>query len=733
MDTGSIDLEKEKKEILNQYKGLIRACKPYVDKEGRVQIRKAFNLALEAHDGMRRKSGEPYIYHPIAVARIVAEEIGLGTTSIICALLHDTVEDTDITLVDIQKQFGTTRSNIIDGLTKLGKVLPDSKSMQADNFRKILLTLAEDIRVIIIKLADRLHNMRTMDSMPPHKQLKIASETLFLYAPMAHRLGLYNIKSELEDLSMKYTHPDIFNEISQKLAASEIERRNYIKSFIRPIKERLSAANLKVDIKGRPKSVSSIWTKMKKKAVKFEEVYDIFAIRILITTEEELEKSDCWKVYSIITDRYTPNPDRLRDWVSVPKANGYEALHTTVMGPKGKWVEVQIRSARMDQIAEKGIAAHWKYKENNNDHALDDWLKKIREVLDNPEADSIQFLDNVKLNLFSTEIYVFTPLGDMKVLPSGATVLDFAYDVHTELGNKCLGAKINHKVVPITTRLKNGDQIEIITSEIQQPTEEWLDKVVTAKAKSMVAHFINREKRGIARLGRQMLEQKFSDLKISLKKVNIQTVIAFYNKPTETDLFFDIGVDNINLDELDQLKIIDNKLKIPKTIKSVTTLDDRIKNQLSENANLLSFDNIEDDIDYGLAKCCNPIPGDEVVAINKEDGLEIHRTKCGEAIGLMSIYGGQIVKTKWSTTRGIAFLTGLKINGVDSSGVMYKITKVISHDLNITMKSISIEGDEGHFEGKIIVYVHNNKELQKLIDQLNELDFIISTEQLDRL
>ena len=727
----SFDIEQENKEILNAYKGLIRACKPHVDKEGRKTIRKAFNLALKSHDGMRRKSGEPYIFHPIAVARIVAEDIGLGATSIVCALLHDVVEDTDVTLEDIEEIFGTSRANIIDGLTKISQAMPGGNSLQAENFRKILLTISDDVRVIIIKIADRLHNMSTLASMPQHKQLKIASETLFLYAPLAHRLGLYAIKSELEDLSIQYTQPEIYKEISQKLIETEEARKKYIINFIRPIKDRLTKAGLNVKITGRPKSINSIWHKMVTKKVQFEEVYDIFAIRAIIDTDNKNEKAECWKAYSSITEHYTPNPDRLRDWISVPKANGYEALHTTVMGPKGQWVEVQIRSKRMDLMAEKGIAAHWKYKEGGTqDSQLDDWLRRIREILDSPEENTIQFLDNIKLNLFASEIFVFTPKGEMKVMPAGASVLDFAYEIHTAIGNHCIGAKVNHKVVSVRHQVKNGDQVEILTSSMISPSEEWLDFLITAKGRSIVQHIVNRERRGIARLGRTALESAFKAIKVSYKGRNIQRVVEHYNMASDIDLYYGLGMNEIDLTDLSNFPVVSGDIIIDKDLGD-TKVEDIIKLKLKENSNFLVFGDNSGEVNFGLAKCCHPLPGDEVVAIDKEGQLDIHKTDCKNAISLMSLYGNKIVKTNWSKSKGITFMTGIIIKGVDAFGVMYRITKVISHDLSIAMRSITIEGEKGEFEGRLTVYVHDKNELNSLSDKLMELDFINFVEQTD--
>ncbi|RZK76186.1 MAG: bifunctional (p)ppGpp synthetase/guanosine-3',5'-bis(diphosphate) 3'-pyrophosphohydrolase, partial [Pedobacter sp.] len=536
-----IDLEAEKLEILKRYRALLRACKPTMQRGDKKEIRKAFDMALESHKNMRRKSGEPYIYHPIAVAQIAAEEIGLGTTSIVCALLHDVVEDTDITLEDIEREFGKKTAKIIDGLTKISGVFDYNSSLQAENFRKMLLTLADDVRVILIKLADRLHNMRTMDFMPRQKQLKIASETIYLYAPLAHRLGLYAIKSELEDLSMKYLEPDTYKYIATQLNEKKAERSLFIKRFVDPINEILAEQGLTASIYGRPKSIHSIWNKMKSKNIPFEEVYDLFAIRIILDSLPEHEKADCWKAYSIVTDLYRPNPDRLRDWVSSPKGNGYESLHTTVMGPKGQWVEVQIRTLRMNEIAEKGFAAHWKYKESSSDNGLDQWITKVREMLNNPEANALDFLDDFKMNLFSDEIFIFTPKGALLQLPLGATALDFAFEIHTDVGAKCIGAKVNHKLVPLSYKLQNGDQVEIITSSKQTPKEDWLNTVVTAKAKSKIKSSLKEEKRKVAEMGKEALERKLKSLKITYNTDNINKISYFFKLPSTQELFIAVA------------------------------------------------------------------------------------------------------------------------------------------------------------------------------------------------
>ena len=725
------DRQRENKEILKQYRHLLRAIKPRLKKGDKQQIRLAFETAMEAHKEMRRKSGEPYILHPVAVAQIVADEIGLGPTAVVCALLHDVVEDTELTLDDIQRDFGSQVAKIIDGLTKISGVFDLQSSAQAENFRKLLLTLTDDVRVILIKIADRTHNMRTMGSMPRHKQLKIASETAFLYAPLAHRLGLYAIKSELEDLSMKYTDSDVYKLIAKKLNETKRGRTRYINEFIRPLKEKLEESKLNFRIVGRPKSIHSIWNKMKKKGVEFEEVYDLFAIRIIIDTKPEKEKSECWRVYSMVTDQYRPNPNRLRDWVSTPKANGYEALHITVMGPKGKWVEVQIRTERMDEIAEKGYAAHWKYKEDSADNMLDDWLTRIRELLQNPESNALDFVNDFKLNLFSDEIYVFTPKGQLRILPKGSTSLDFAFDIHTDIGAQCIGAKVNHKLVPLSHVLKNGDQVEIITSKKQKPTEDWLNLVVTGKAKSKIKSSLKEEKRIIAEDGKELLKKKLKSLKVAWSETLAHEISSFYNFKTSLDLYFNIAQQKVDLNKLNDVKISKDKIIDQKKIEQVksdeASVEDTIRDKLQKNAELLIFDESADNIDHKFAPCCNPIPGDDVFGfITINDGIKIHKTSCPNAVQLMSNYGYRIVKTKWTRQHGIAFLTEVKVSGLDDVGIMNKITQIISGDLMLNMQSLSIDSKDGIFEGVIMVYVNNTEELDKLIDRLKSIDGILS-------
>jgi guanosine-3',5'-bis(diphosphate) 3'-pyrophosphohydrolase len=728
-----IDLEAEKQEILKRYRALLRACKPTMQRGDKKEIRKAFDMALESHKNMRRKSGEPYIYHPIAVAQIAAEEIGLGTTSIVCALLHDVVEDTDITLEDIEREFGKKTAKIIDGLTKISGVFDYNSSLQAENFRKMLLTLADDVRVILIKLADRLHNMRTMDFMPRQKQLKIASETIYLYAPLAHRLGLYAIKSELEDLSMKYLEPDTYKYIATQLNEKKAERTLFIKRFVEPINEILAEQGLHASVYGRPKSIHSIWNKMKSKNIPFEEVYDLFAIRIILDSPPENEKADCWKAYSIVTDLYRPNPDRLRDWVSSPKGNGYESLHTTVMGPKGQWVEVQIRTLRMNEIAEKGFAAHWKYKESSNDNGLDQWIMKVREMLSNPEANALDFLDDFKMNLFSDEIFIFTPKGALLQLPLGATALDFAFEIHTDIGAKCIGAKVNHKLVPLSYKLQNGDQVEIITSSKQSPKEDWLNIVVTAKAKSKIKSSLKEEKRKIADLGKEALERKLKSLKITYNTDNLNKLSYFFKLPSTQELFIAVANGKIEIKDLKDYLASEKEIETRGSEKTENQQIDALLSRVKgpESDILLIGEDLQK-IDYTLAACCNPIPGDDVFGfVTVNEGIKIHRTNCPNAAQLMANYGYRIVKAKWNSQKELTFLTGLHIIGIDDVGLINNITKVISNDFKVNMRSITVDTDNGIFDGSIMVFVNDKEHLDNLIKNLMEVKGVTGVTRFD--
>lgn len=728
--------EGERKALLTEYRRLLQALKPQMLKADRKLIRRAFEMAVEAHKDTRRKSGEPYIFHPVAVAQIVAHEIGLGPLAVVCALLHDVVEDTEITLDEIEREFGKHSAEIISGLTKISVLLDAQGYLQAENIRKVLLTLAKDVRVILIKLADRLHNMRTLESMQRNKQIKIASETVYLYVPLAHRLGLYNIKSELEDLAMKYTEPKVYKQIAVKLSDSKKQRNRFIGEFIRPIKDALKQRGLEFEIFGRPKSISSIWRKIREKSITFEEVYDKFAIRIIVDCPVEIETDVCWQVYTVVAGFYRPNPDRLRDWISTPKANGYEALHTTVMGPQGKWVEVQIRSKRMNEIAEKGYAAHWKYKEKNesdSEFIIDDWLRRVRELLENPETNTLDFIDDFKLNLLSDEIYVFTPKGELRVLPSRASVIDFAFDIHSDLGYHCIGAKVNHKIEPISYHLKSGDQVEVLTSRKQKPTEEWLKYIVTAKARSKVKDVLREERRRIVDIGRRTLESIFRENKIPVKSQNMNKVVNYYGLSDLQELYYSIGVGNFKWSDLDDFVKKGEEIDIKEGANAQSeNIELAIKNRLIHNSNLFQFDDDGGSVEYNLAKCCKPIAGDEVFGfINKSNEVEIHRANCPQAMNAISKYGYKMVRTKWNKQHQIAFLTGLRIHGIDDVGVMFKITSIISGELKINMQSITIETDDGLFEGNIKIYVRDTQQLNELVERLQSLDGILSVTRLE--
>jgi guanosine-3',5'-bis(diphosphate) 3'-pyrophosphohydrolase len=727
-----LDLEKEKKLILKEYKNLLRGLRNNMTGAERKQIRLAFEMAVDAHKNMRRKSGEPYIIHPLRVAQIVVNEMGLGATAAICALLHDVVEDTELTLDDIKREFGIKVSRIIDGLTKVSGVFDLTSSIQAENFKKLLLTLADDVRVILIKIADRLHNMRTMDSMPRKKQLKIASETLYLYAPLAHRLGFYAIKSELEDLGMKYQEAEAYKDIAKRLAETKRERTRYMNEFMKPLRERLEKDDFKFEMYGRPKSIYSIYNKIKNKGVTFDEVYDLFAIRIILETPVDHEKADCWRLYSMVTELYHPNPDRLRDWISTPKANGYESLHTTVMGPKGKWVEVQIRTRRMDEIAEKGFAAHWKYKEGSNDKALDTWLREIRELLRNPEFNALEFLDDFRLNLFSKEIYVFTPKGDLKILPQGATALDFAFEIHTDVGYHCIGAKVNHRLIPISHMLNNGDQVEIITSKKQKPNEDWLNFLITSRARSKVKNALKEEKRAVAMEGKTVLEKRLKNMKVEFFDKNIQLLMEYYHQPTSMELYYRISTKDITLKELKDFTVQGGKL-IPPVVDKESSVDyERLEKIATSNAELLIFDNAMDNIKYALAKCCNPIVGDDVFGfITINEGIKIHKTNCPNATELMSKYGYRIVKTRWTQQKDIAFLTGIKVTGLDDVGLVNKVTNIISGDMKLNMQSLVMDAKDGLFEGTIKTFVKNTEQLETLLRKLRSMKGVISVTRME--
>jgi len=727
--------EQENKEIVRRYRSLLRVLKPKLKTGDKQLVRTAFEMSVEAHKTMRRKSGEPYIFHPLAVAMICVEEIGLGVRSTICALLHDTVEDTDTTLEDIQREFGAEITRIIDGLTKIATVVDNNTTQQAENFKKILLTLTDDPRVILIKLADRLHNMRTLDSMKREKQLKVSSETVYVYAPLAHRMGLYMLKTEMEDLAMKYLEPDMYRTIAKKLSETKRERTRYINEFIKPVKEKLDKGDFEYEIYGRPKSIHSIWNKMKKKNVEFEEVYDLFAIRIIVNAPQELEKEACWKIYSFVTDMYSPAPERLRDWLSNPKSNGYEALHTTVMGPQGKWVEVQIRSRRMNEIAEKGLAAHWKYKEGGDEEdRFDKWFSQIKEALGGEDISSIDFLQDFKTSFLAEEIYVYTPKGDVKMLPVGSTALDFAFSIHSAIGSKCIGAKVNHKLVPIGHKLRSGDQIEIITSNKQKPTEDWLTMTVTAKAKNRIKDVLKDEKRKVGEEGKQLLEKKLQSMGTKLSQYNLDELVTYYKLPSPLDLYYKIAIKQLDLKELKEFEVRADKLELIRVKKEEVEKAEALlqKTDIKKDTELIIFGESSDKIAYSLANCCKPIPGDDVFGfVTTGKGLTIHRTNCPNATKLLSSHGHRVVKTKWAKNKEISFLTGLKLTGLDDVGVIHKITNLISGELRINISAITVEAKEGIFEGNIKIFVHDKEELDLLFQKLRELPGIQSVQRYD--
>ena len=726
-----VELEEERKEIIRRYRKLLRSAKPVLKDGDAKIIKRAFNLSVEAHKDMRRKSGEPYIYHPLEVAQICVSEVGLGTTSIVCALLHDVVEDTPTALADVEATFGKKVATIIDGLTKISGVFEQGSSAQAENFRKMLLTLSDDVRVILIKLADRLHNMRTLQSMPRDKQLKIANETIFIYAPLAHRLGLYVIKSELEDLYLKYTEKETYNEIVQKINATREARNRFIRNFIRPIKDELSKHNLEYEIKGRPKSIHSIYNKMKNQNVPFEEVYDLFAVRIILDTDIDSEKSACWQAYSIVTDYYQPNPDRLRDWISIPKANGYESLHTTVMSGTGQWVEVQIWTKRMDEIAEKGYAAHWKYKEKEGggDRGLELWISKVREILEQNNASAIEFVDDFRSNLFHEEIFTFTPKGDLITLPNGATTLDFAFDIHTEVGAHCLGAKVNQKLVPLNHVLKNGDQVEILTSRKQKPNEDWLKYVVSSKARSKIKDVLKEERKAFASEGKEIVMRKIKQMKLPWTQEILDQLVAYFDLKTATDLYYLVGRGKINHIEIK--KFNEKKEKDKKEVKDKVRDPDSFKGQKKKvkekDFDLLLIGEDMDVVDYKFARCCNPIPGDDVFGfVTVNDGIKIHRTSCPNAAELLSNYGYRVVKAKWTSRHDKSFIGRLKIIGTDRLGLINDISRVISGELKVNMRSLSINTEGGIFEGEIQLYVNDTEHLDKLIANLERVQGVVS-------
>ncbi len=752
MDKTAEELAMHDEEMIQQeFEGLLN---DYLNSNHRKKvdkITKAFNFANNAHKGVKRRSGEPYIMHPLCVARVVSKEIGLGSTSICAALLHDVVEDTDYTVEDIRNEFGDKIASLVDGLTKIsGGIFGDQASKQAENFKHLLLTMSEDIRVILIKIADRLHNMRTLGSMLPNKQYKIAGETLYIYAPLSHRLGLYAIKTELEDLSFKYEHPAIYAEIQQKLTQTEQNRNELYKNFITPIEEKLKKTTLDFKIDARVKSVYSIWDKMQNKKVPFEEIFDILAVRITFNSEGySSDKDVCWNIYSLITDIYQVHPDRTRDWVSTPKANGYQALHITVMGPKGQWIEVQIRSKQMDDVAEKGVAAHWKYKdryvdssneiETKKEHELDKWIETIREILESPEPNAIDFLDTIKLNLFASEIFVFTPKGEIKTLPHGATALDFAFSLHEDLGTHCIGAKVNHKLVPLSHKLEGGDQVEIITSKVQSPQPEWLNFVTTARARAKVRLFLRKERRSAINAGEKMLYEFMEEHNIIKADENINSVIQNFKLENKEELFYKIGEGEIHLDiKMESLLKEQGKNRFSRYLKRFTIgnkserMPDEPQTQLLDRKidPKKTYVLIDDSINknYMLAPCCNPIPGDEVLGIIDPNGqVIVHRRDCPEALKLKSSFGDRLLSVEWSNTTSSSYTANIEIKGFDSGvGVLHQITQVISEDHSVNILKVMFESNDGMFNGKLRLVIQNADDISTLCNKLQQLEAVQS-------
>ncbi|NCP52700.1 MAG: bifunctional (p)ppGpp synthetase/guanosine-3',5'-bis(diphosphate) 3'-pyrophosphohydrolase [Flavobacteriales bacterium] len=730
-----VEIEQENAAIAKAYKELLKVSYRTLSDDDKKLIRTAFDVALDGHKNQRRRSGEAYIFHPLAVARIVAKEIGLDATSICAALLHDVVEDSDdYALEDIERLFGKTIAKIVDGLTKISSLSKEQDmdvSLQAENFRKMLLTLNDDVRVIIIKIADRLHNMQTMDVMRPDKQIKIASETLYIYAPLAHRIGLYNIKTELEDLGLKYTEPEVYNDLFYKIKESKEEQDLYIKEFSNVIKTSLDKEHLDYTIKGRPKSIFSIRRKMQKQGVSFDEVYDKFAIRIIYQSDAENEKFLAWKIYSIVTDHFRPNPIRLRDWISSPKSTGYEALHITVMGPKGRWVEVQIRSERMNEIAEKGYAAHYKYKQDaEKEDNLEDWINKLQEALENPDVNAVDFVEQFKLNLYSKEIFVFTPKGELKSLPKGATTLDFAFNIHSEVGMKTRGAKVNGKLVPLSHELQSGDQVDILTSESAKPNANWLDYATTARARGKIKSALKEDKKSIGKEGKEVLRRKLKQLKITLNESSINELVNFFKLKTSLDLFYRVGIgtiDNTMLKDFASsrsnalMSFIKNKI----TRKAHIKKEDIEKEEVTSNYDSLVFGKEEEKLDYKLANCCNPIPGDEVFGfLTVTEGIKVHKKNCPNAVSLQSNYAYRIMPAKWIDSTQQEFLVQISVSGIDHIGLVNDITKEISSNMHVNMKSLSFESDDGLFTGKISVIVKNNTLVKKLIEKLKKINGI---------
>jgi GTP diphosphokinase / guanosine-3',5'-bis(diphosphate) 3'-diphosphatase len=718
--------------VAGRYRGLLKTARHLLPEDGLKQIRKAFNMALEACPYKKSHTNEPFIFHSIAIAKVTIEEIGLGRSSVVAALLFSYVEDGLIDIEKIRSTFGEKVVEIITGLTRISVIDTKNTTFQAENFRKLLLSLSTDVRVILIKLAERLHFMRTMEGLNPDDQFRIATETFYLYAPLGHRLGLYNLKSELEDLSLKYTDSTTYNTIVRKLTDTTATRNRFIKEFIKPIQEELSKQSFNFDIKGRTKSVFSIYNKMKKQGVEFEEVYDIFAIRVILNSESKSEKADCWRVYSVVADLYQPNPLRMRDWISIPKSNGYESLHTTVVVPGGKWVEVQIRTNRMNEIAEKGLAAHWKYKGGQGEAGLDQWLTKIREVLEAPDTETVDFLDNLKPSLYNKEIFVFTPNGDLRRLPAGATVLDFAFDIHSGLGQTCVGAKVNNKNVPIRYVLNNGDKVEVLSSKNQYPKSDWLSFVVTSKAKAKIKQIIKEEATREAEQGREILRRRFRNWKITFNDVNVSKLLKLFKVKSSIELYSLVALDKVDFSHIKE--VLTTKVD---TQKSPERIDDAlvekiIKNPTASSDDYLIIDEKVDNVDFKLAKCCRPIFGDSIFGfVTVNEGIKIHRMNCPNASRLMEFYGYRVVKAKWTQTDGSAlYQADIRITGVDDIGLLSRVSDVISKDLKVNMRSLSINTNDGMFEGNISLFVKDTQHLDALINKLKKVKGVLATSRI---
>ncbi len=743
MTTNSVETKREqdRQTILKAYRSLMREAYSVVsDKNERKEMRRAFEYAVEAHEGVRRKSGEPYILHPIAVAKIVVKEVGLGATGVICALLHDVVEDTDIELKDIRREFGSEVAVIIDGLTKISGVFDHQTSAQAENFRKMLLTLNDDVRVILIKLADRLHNMRTLEHMKNTSQLKIASETLYLYAPLAHRLGLSKVKHELEDIALQFTEPDLYNEIQHKLMHVQRSDRYQNNKFMGQIRDKLQEEGVDFTILQRYKSIYSIHSKMSRQGIPFEEVFDLFAIRIIIKPSTKNEKAECWRVFSFLTELFQPNPERVRDWLTIPKTNGYEALHVTLMGPRNRWVEVQIRSERMDLIAERGVAAHWKYKEGGQryDDNFIKWLSRVRELLENPSMNAVEVVKEFQTDLVSDEVIVFTPKGDLIQLPNGSTVLDFAYEIHTGVGNGCIGAKVNHKVVAFSYKLKNGDQVEIISSSKQHPKAEWVQYVKTSKARNRIREALRKQKKTVAEKGQKIFSWKMRNYPNDKGEVTNE-LLAFFNVPTELDFFYLLGMHKLDMNKLAEfIQMKKSGLKVSPTEEGLDVdrnsdrrnFEERLKEQQGVNSDMLLIGENMDITGYKLSPCCNPVPGDEIIGIMRPEGLMIHRPNCSNAISAMSNWGRNIIKAKWNQTHSVTFLAGIKIRGSDSQGMMNSLIKIISNHMKLNIRSITIDSNDGMFEGIFKVFIRNTMELENLRKRLKGVQGVFSVTRL---